>query len=188
MNEEKIKIRVDEMGVAGISILEEAIRERDAKIAKLGAELATLREAHHIVNNVHAADQIHIDELRKQLAATQEELSMMTSERDSESRWAKEYSDKADKLEAACKKKGKIIVNLQMALVSERVCRNMAEAALATAQDRDRWHFEDPPVRGKTYWCAFEEGQGPCYYGAHGVWFGKDIIAWRELPEHPAEK
>ena len=59
------------------------------------------------------------------------------------------------------------------------------EQQLVAAQEQLRWHFEDPPVRSKYYWCAFDMGQGPCYFSASGIWFGRNIIAWRELPEQP---
>lgn len=44
MSDRTINLRVDEMGTAGISILEEAIRERDAYIADLECKLAETGE------------------------------------------------------------------------------------------------------------------------------------------------
>lgn len=44
MSDRTINLRVDEMGAAGISILKEAIRERDAYIADLEHKLAKMGE------------------------------------------------------------------------------------------------------------------------------------------------
>jgi len=44
LSDRTINLRVDEMGAAGISILEEAIRERDAYIADLERKLAETGE------------------------------------------------------------------------------------------------------------------------------------------------
>ena len=45
-------------------------------------------------------DWVLYDDAAARIAELEAQLATMTDERDSESRWAKEYSDKADKLEA----------------------------------------------------------------------------------------
>jgi chromosome segregation ATPase len=65
------------------------IRDQDARIADLEQQLAAAQERNVALQSEHLN---HVNALHEQLTA-------MTAERDSESRWAKHYSDKVTELE-----------------------------------------------------------------------------------------
>ncbi len=64
------------------------IRDQDARIAELEAQLAAAQERNVALQSEHLN---HVNALHEQLTA-------MTAERDSETRWAKQYSDEAESL------------------------------------------------------------------------------------------
>ena len=65
------------------------LKEQHARIAELEAQLAAAQERNVALQSEHLN---HVNALHEQLTA-------MTAERDSESRWAKHYSDKVTELE-----------------------------------------------------------------------------------------